>query len=112
MRLESWTEADIVQTLSTMQTVFNKEPVGGRYYVSIPGMFHVNFTDGPNFTPLGSLLSPPLAGPIDAQRGFAIINAYSLAFFDQHLEGRTATLLQGPSKQYPEVIFSSRNVGP
>jgi hypothetical protein len=105
MQLENWAKADIVQTLSTMQAVFNKEPVGDGYYVSIPGMFHINFTDGPYFTPLGSLLSPPLAGPINARRGFDIINAYSLAFFDQHLVGSPVALLNGPSKQYPEVIF-------
>jgi hypothetical protein len=106
MQLEHWSEADIVQTLSTMQAVFNKESRGNGYYVSIPGMFHINFTDGPYFTPLGPLLSPPLAGPINAQRGFDIINAYSLAFFDRYVEGRPAALLDGPSKQYPEVLFS------
>jgi hypothetical protein len=104
MQLEGWSETDITQTLSTMQAVFNKEPAGDGYYVSIPGMFHVNFTDGPYFTPLAQQIG--LTGPINAQRGFAIINAYSLAFFDQHLEGRPAALLDGPSKQYPEVLFS------
>ena len=51
----------------------------------------------------------PFAGPINAQRGVDIINAYSLAFFDQHLESRPATLLDGPSKNYPEIIFSARS---
>jgi hypothetical protein len=109
MRLENWSEADIAQTLTTMQAVFNKEPAGDGYYVSVPGMFHVNFTDAPYFTPLAPLLG--FAGPINAQRGFDIINAYSLAFFDQHLEGHPATLLDGPTKQFPEVLFSSRSSG-
>jgi hypothetical protein len=47
--------------------------------------------------------------PSGPERGFDIINAYSLAFFDQHLEGHPATLLDGPSKNYPEVIFSARS---
>jgi hypothetical protein len=111
MRQENWSEADIDQTVSTMQAVFNKEPAGDGYYVSIPGMFHVNFTDGPYFTPLAPLLNPPFAGPINAQRGFDIVNAYSLAFFDQHLKGHPTALLAGPSKQYPEVLFSSRGIG-
>ena len=89
-----------------MQAVFNEEPAGDGYYVSVPGMFHVNFTDAPYFTPLAPQLG--LTGPINAQRGFAIINAYSLAFFDQYLEGHPAALLHGPSKQYPDVLFSSR----
>ena len=109
MRLESWSEADITQTLTTMQAVFNEEPAGDGYYVSVPGMFHVNFTDAPSFTPLASLLG--FAGPINAQRGFDIINAYSLAFFDQYLEGHPAALLDSPAKQYSEVLFSSRGIG-
>jgi hypothetical protein len=109
MRLENWKEADITQTLNTMRAVFNKEPAGDGYYVSVPGMFHVNFTDAPYFTSLGPLLG--FTGPINAQRGFDIVNAYSLAFFDQHLEGHPAALLVGPSKQYPEVLFSSRSIG-
>lgn len=108
MQREHWSEADITQTLNTMQAVFNKKSGAEGYYVSISGMFHVNFTDGPYFTPLAPLLSPPLAGPITIQRGFDSINAYSLAFFNQHLEGHPAALLAGPSKQYPEVLFSTR----
>jgi predicted dienelactone hydrolase len=111
MQLEGWSKADMMQALNTMQAVFNTEPRGNGYYVSIPGMFHVNFTDGPYFTPLGSLLNPPLGGPINAQRGFDIINAYSLAFFDRYVEGHLAALLDGPSKQYPEVLFSVSGIG-
>jgi hypothetical protein len=111
MRLEDWSEADIAQTLNTMRAVFNKEPAGNGYYVQVPGMFHANFTDGPSFTPLAPLLNPPFAGPINAQRGFDIVNTYSLAFFDLHVKGLSAALLSGPSKQYPEVLFSSRSVG-
>jgi Platelet-activating factor acetylhydrolase, isoform II len=106
MRLENWKESDITQTLNTMRAVFNEEPAGDGYYVSVPGMFHVNFTDAPYFTPLGPLLG--FTGPINAQRGFDIVNAYSLAFFDKELKGQQTPLLNGPSKQYPEVNFEKR----
>lgn len=106
MRLEGWPEADIDQTLTTMQEVFNAVPTGDGYYVSISGMFHVNFTDAPYFTPLAPQLG--LTGPINAQHGFDIINAYTLAFFDRSLEGQPEDLLHGPSIQYPDVLFSSR----
>ncbi|GHO99482.1 carboxylic ester hydrolase [Reticulibacter mediterranei] len=109
MRLEHWKEKDITQTLNTMQAVFNKEPVGNGYYVSISGMFHANFSDVPYFTPLGPLLG--FIGPINAQRGLDIVNAYSLAFFDQYIKAHPAALLAGPSKLYPEVTFSSRSSG-
>ncbi len=88
-----------------MRAVFNKEPAGNGYYVQVPGMFHVNFTDAPYFSPLAPQFG--FAGPIDAQRGFDIVNAYSLAFFDQYLEGHPAALLDGPSNQYPEVLFET-----
>ncbi len=58
------------------------------------------------FCPLAALLG--LAGPIDEQKAHDIVNAYSLAFFDRHLRGRPSTLLDGPAKQYPEVMFESR----
>lgn len=111
MRLErqragGWSEADITQTLTTMRAVFEKSLPGDGYYVQVPGMFHVNFTDTPYFSPLAPQLG--FAGPLDAQRAYNIVNAYSLAFFDQHLEGRPAALLDGPAKQYPEVLFETR----
>lgn len=111
MRLErqrsgGWPEAAIAETLTTMRAVFNKSQPDNGYYVQVPGIFHVNFTDAPYWSPLFPLLG--LVGPIDAQRGFDIVNAYSLTFFDQHLEGRPAALLDGPAKQYPEVLFEKR----
>ena len=46
--------------------------------------------------------------PIDAQRAHNITNAYSLAFFNRHLLGQAAVLLDGPASQYPDVLFDSR----
>ncbi len=69
-------------------------------------MFHVNFTDLPYWSPVMPQIG--MTGPINRQRGFNIVNAYSVAFFDQELRGQSSLLLQGPSKQYPEVIFDSR----
>ncbi len=111
MRLErqrsgGWSEADIALTLNSMRAVFNMSLPGEGYYVQVPGMFHINFTDAPLWSPLESVLG--LVGPIDAQRGFDIVNAYSLAFFDRHLKGSPAPLLDGPAKQYPEVLLEKR----
>lgn len=101
-----WSEADITQTLTTMRAVFEQSLPGNGYYVQVPGMFHVNFTDIPYFTPLAPQLG--FAGPLDMQRAHDIVNAYSLAFFDQHLAGRRGVLLDGPTTQYPEVLFETR----
>ena len=79
---------------------------GDGYYVEIPKMFHVNFTDLPYWLPLAPQLG--LTGPIDGQRGFDIVNAYSIAFFDKELKCQLAALLDGPAEHYPEVRFEAR----
>jgi pimeloyl-ACP methyl ester carboxylesterase len=109
MQLEGWSQAgdqgiDAHQT--TMRAVFESLPRDG-YLVLVRGMFHLNLTDIPYWSPLTSLLG--LTGPIDAQRAHSIINAYSLAFFDRHLKGRPATLLDGPAEQYPEVLVQEED---
>ncbi len=78
---------------------------GDGCFMRVPGMFHSNFTDLALWTPLSRVLG--IAGPIDNRRAHGIVNAYSLAFFDRHLLGRPAPLLDGPAKQYPEVLFES-----
>ena len=110
MRLErrragGWSEADIDETLTTMRAVFDSLP-GDGYYVQVPGMFHVDMTDTPSLSPLASRVG--LSGPIGGQRAHRIINAYSLAFFDRHLKSQPAPLLDGPAKQYPDVLFETR----
>jgi len=109
MRLErqrsgGWTEKDIALTLTTMRAVFERLPGDGDY-LQIPTMFHLNFTDFPYWLPITSQLG--LTGPIDGQRGFDILNAYSLAFFDRYLKSQPSPLLDGPSKQFPEVILET-----
>jgi len=110
MRLErrkvgGWPEAEIHAELTSNRVVFESLP-GDGYFVQVPGMFHINYSDIPSWSPLVRLLG--LAGPIDVQRAHSIINAYSLAFFDQHLKGRPAALLDGLVEHYPEVVFATR----
>ena len=110
MRLErrrsgGWSEADISAHQSSMRAVFANSQ-GARYFVQVPGMFHVNLTDVPYWSPLLSWLG--VIGPINAQRAHDIINAYWLAFFNHHLLGRAEALIDGSANQYPEVIFDAR----
>jgi predicted dienelactone hydrolase len=110
MRLErrrsgGWSEAAIAEHLTTMHAVYESLPADG-YYVQVPGAFHVDMTDAPLLTPLAYRLG--LSGPIGVQRAHRIINAYSVAFFDRHLNGQPAALLQGPARQYPDVRFETR----
>ena len=110
MRLErrksgGWTEHDIATTLGTMRTAYAKLS-GGGYYVEVPDLFHVNFTDLPYWLPPSAQLG--LSGPIGGRRGFAIINAYTVAFFDQALQGRTPPLLDEASRLIPEATVDIR----
>ncbi|MGB8314360.1 MAG: hypothetical protein WCE69_07705 [Aestuariivirga sp.] len=109
MRLErrkagGWSETDISEHLTTMRAAFENVR-GDGYFVQISGMFHLNLTDIPLWSPILSWLG--IIGPIDAKRAHSIINAYSLAFFDQHLKGSPATLLDRKANQYSEVLFVS-----
>jgi predicted dienelactone hydrolase len=110
MRLErtragGWSEKDIESTLTTMRSVYESLP-GDGYYEQIPNIFHLNFTDFPYWSPITSQIG--MTGPVNGQRMLDIINAYSLAFFDTHLNGQSTQLLDGPSTHYPEVLFEKR----
>jgi pimeloyl-ACP methyl ester carboxylesterase len=110
MRLErrrsgGWPEAEISEHLASMQALFGNLR-GAGYFVQVPGMFHINLTDIPYWSPALRWLR--VIGPMDAHRAHDIINAYSLAFFNRHLLDKTEPLLDGPASQYPEVILNAR----
>jgi len=110
MRLErqkdgGWSEQAIAQTQSTMRAVYNRLP-GDGYFVQVPGIFHIDFTDLDLLTPI--FIPGFSGGPIGSQRAHEIVNTYSLAFFDKHLKGEPQALLDGPTAHYPEVIFEKR----
>jgi Platelet-activating factor acetylhydrolase, isoform II len=109
MRLErrrsgGWSESEIADHQTTMRATF-EHLHGDGYFVQIPGMFHVNLTDIPYWSPLLSWMG--ITGAIDAHRVYSIINAYSLAFFDQSLKGRPSVPLEKLAGQFPEVIFET-----
>ncbi|MEO8609241.1 MAG: carboxylic ester hydrolase [Chloroflexota bacterium] len=111
MRLEreragGWTEKDIEEHQTTMRAVYESLP-GDGYYLQIPNMFHLNLTDFPYWSPF--MLQLGMTGPIDSQRIFDIVNAYTVAFFDKHLKGQPVPLLDESSPQYPEVIFETKD---
>jgi len=108
MRLErersgGWAEKDIAETLSTQREAFRKSDIG--YYIEMPGLFHVNFTDAPYWSPLTEQLG--FTGPVDAGKTFAAINAYSAAFFDAYLKGAPISALGGLAGEYPEFRVES-----
>lgn len=77
------------------------------YRIIIKGSKHYNYSDLSLFPALFKSIG--FLGEIDGRRCIKIYNDYSLAFFDKHLKNRVTPILDGPSVQYPEVIFERRN---
>ena len=70
------------------------------YSLTIAGTDHGNFSD------LVLFLKQP-EGRTNARRAHEIINAYTLAFFDQYVRGRPSDLLAAASSPYPEAKLES-----
>jgi len=86
--------------------LFYQRAEGSAYQMKIRGARHTNFGDPSLY---GGLLEGfGEGGTIDGKRMAEIQNVYALAFFDKHLRGMAAPLLDGPSPDYPEVVFRSR----
>jgi dienelactone hydrolase len=77
---------------------------GWKRWLVVVGAVHASFTDL-------ALLADQIGIDIDAglsgARSLDITRAYVRAFFDQHLRGRPQSLLDQPSRRYPEVMFCS-----
>jgi hypothetical protein len=100
-----WPEPEIAHTIDTQRALFERNH-GDAYYVTLNGMYHVNWTDAPVWTPIVRWVG--LAGPVDPYRGFADVNAYTLAFFDRHLKAQRAPLLEDPTRTRPGVRLEAR----
>ena len=102
-----WPEPEIAHTSNTQRAVFEHNRADA-YYVTIDGMFHVNWTDAPIWSPVVRWMG--LAGPIDPYRGFAETNAYTLAFFAHYLNGKPAPLLDEQSSRRQGTRLEVRRV--
>ncbi len=81
---------------------YRRVPVSNRV-LTILGADHYDFTDLPALSPLAPQLG--LKGPIPGAQVQKILKDYTLAFFDLALKGKPTSLLDGPSKDYPDVRF-------
>lgn len=106
MELEGWSREAIDETQATLRAVHEELP-GDAYLVLVPGMFHLDFSDAPLYSPVTRWLG--LTGPIGGARAIGIVDAFTLGFFDRHLKGLPVRLLEEPSEAFPEVVFSARH---
>jgi len=84
---------------------------GFKREIEIEGAEHGTFTDGPVLADLLGVKSEleDFVGTIAARRVEKIQHAYLTAFFDFAVRGKKKEkLLDGPSKEFPEVTFASQ----
>lgn len=79
------------------------------YSLTVAGAAHYNFTDIGLISRLSAWVGN--TGSVDLLAMNRIMNDYSLAFFNQHLRGRKEPLLDGCTKNYPDVTKFVRRDG-
>lgn len=72
-------------------------------WLAINQTHHYDFTDLPFLTPLSTTIG--LSGDIDSYRVQEIVRTYTRAFFDLHLKGKSSSLFQQPTPDFPEIEF-------
>jgi predicted dienelactone hydrolase len=87
--------------------LYYKRAESSAYQMKIRGSRHASFGDPCLWG--GVLQSFGEGATIGGERMARIQNVYTLAFFDKHLKGLAAPLLDGPSPDYPEVVFKSHH---
>jgi predicted dienelactone hydrolase len=85
--------------------LFERGPNWNYWFKIVTGR-HGDYTDLPLVTPLWKLAG--MSGSIAPNRAIAITNTYVAAFFDKHLQGLPAPLLDAASSDYPEVQFRAK----
>jgi predicted dienelactone hydrolase len=89
-----------------MNDIFLKIKENPLYSVMIKNTTHQNLSD---ISIWGKLFKMQMLGKIDGERCLNVQNRYILAFFEKYLKGIDDGFLDGPSPEYPEVEFISRN---
>jgi predicted dienelactone hydrolase len=77
------------------------------YHLHIEGAIHNTFSSDLALLQvlLPMFITPDMVGTIDPFRANEVIAAYTVAFFEAHLLGQAAPLLEAVSEDYPEVRF-------
>ncbi|MFI6603701.1 alpha/beta hydrolase family protein [Nonomuraea sp. NPDC050536] len=97
------------QQLGALMDGFWSNLSGWRRFLSVKGTTHGSYTDAetlmPELVKAGRISAGLAAAVIGPSRVLPAQRAYIRAFFDRHLRGMQAPLLDGPSADYPDVIF-------
>ncbi|KAI2620748.1 hypothetical protein GGS26DRAFT_594846 [Hypomontagnella submonticulosa] len=83
---------------------FPRWQTGYQRKMLVNGTTHHDFCDDTFWKTLEAGADPG-AGPIDGLEQVRVLNAYVKAFFDFTLLGRHSPIIDGPSPEFPEVVF-------
>lgn len=78
---------------------------GWKRWLTVADSGHLTFTDMPVLGGQAGMTDPK--APLSGKRSGQITNGYVTAFFDQQLRARHRAVLDGPTKDNPEVAFHS-----
>ena len=92
---------ELVDRVHAWDRALKEKSTNDWYDIEIAGTSHGSFSDL-------TLFFPSAAGQIDPRRAHEIINAYTIAFFDQYLRGKPSPLLTAPSPSFPEAKFARK----
>jgi dienelactone hydrolase len=107
---ESVIDEYVAEYTGELEDLLNNSDVG--YSVHLSGVAHFSFaTDGVLFAPLVPEILPEAAvGTLSGERVVEVMSAYGVSFFDRHLKGEDAPLLDGESADFPEVEFEATSL--
>lgn len=89
---------ELIAVVEETTARFVETSTGDGYRATIDGANHGNFSDL-------ALMIPGASPGIDPERAHRVINALTLAFFDQYLKDMPSPLLEDPTTELPEVTF-------
>lgn len=101
-------EAFISRYLESYDQMYANWEEGVLYHAVVQGANHYDFTDINLLTPLSRVFGAPGgigSGTLGAQRSAELVTTYTAAFFDRHLRGQPARLLDGASSDFPEITL-------
>lgn len=78
-----WPEPSIAETIGSMTAALDHQHAYAGQFVSIPGMYHIDFTDAPRWFPWARWVG--LSGRIGAGRAHRIVTQHACSFFDSAL---------------------------
>lgn len=82
---------------------------GWKAEIGLNNISHFGFTDisylnGTGVLELPQGLPDVLLGPLNGRRSFQIVSTYATAFLDFVLRGKSTSLFDGPSEEFPEIV--------